>query len=250
MGLDWQPFGKPKTGFETQYWTMVGQLTKEEDWLQPSSVRHSPIPAGDNPDSLREKLRAIEISPYETLRAPRVGSDPAADAWIRSQYDNVPSRPAPIDEWVRKFDGFYVVALVPENDGLPIYSNHGLSSSFERWSFRAQFLCDCEDILGKDLLNEAWAWHTAPQLADYGKQLMSRAIAYAEAHGVTDVLPLRLLENVKRFGMADVVHVHDKQAIEIDKTTETPQFKAHLMSSAARWAAYWASNGHGLYPDY
>jgi hypothetical protein len=250
MGLDWEPFGKPKPGCEPEYWTLVGQLTKEEHWLQPSPVRHSPIPAGESWESLRKKLQAIEIPPYEALRAPRVGSDPAADAWIRSQYGNVPNRPAPVDEWVRKFDGFYVVALVPENDGLPVYSNHGLSSSFERWSFRAQFLRGCEDILGDALLKEAWVRHTASQLADYGKRLMSCATAYAETHGVADVLALRSLDNVAGIGMADVAYVGAGQAVDRDDTTESPRFKAHLIASAARWAAYWASHGHGLYANY
>jgi hypothetical protein len=250
MGLDWEPFGKPKPGCEPEYWTLVGQLTKEEHWLQPSPVRHSPIPAGESWESLRKKLQAIEIPPYEALRAPRVGSDPAADAWIRSQYGNVPNRPAPVDEWVRKFDGFYVVALVPENDGLPVYSNHGLSSSFERWSFRAQFLRGCEDILGDALLKEAWVRHTASQLADYGKRLMNCAATYAETHGVADVLALRSLDNVAGTGMADVAYVGVGQAVDRDDTTESPRFKAHLIASAARWAAYWASHGHGLYANY
>jgi hypothetical protein len=204
---------KPKPGCEADYWTLVGQLTKEKHWLQPSPVRHSAIPAGESWESLRKKLQAIEIPPYEALRAPRVGSDPAADAWIRSQYGNVPNRPAPIDEWARKFDGFYVV-------------------------------------LGDDLLNEAWVRHTAEQLADYGKRLMSCATAYAETHGVADVLALRTLDDAAGVGMADVVYVGDGQAVGRDDMTEGPRFKAHLIASAARWAAYWSSHGHGLYANY
>jgi hypothetical protein len=250
MGLDWEPFGKPKPGFEAECWTLMGQLTKEKNWLQPSPVRHSPIPAGETRESLRERWKAISISPYETLRAPRVGSDPAADAWIRSQYGIVPNRPVPIDEWVQKYDGFYVLALVPENDGLPLYSNYGLDSwSWERWSFRAQFLTGCRDILGEALLEDAWVRHTAPQLTDYSERLMSCAAAYAETHGVTDVLPLRLLDdNVTRVAMADVAYVSGQPAVHGD--SESPRFKAHLIVSAARWAAFWASHGHGLYANY
>lgn len=104
--------------------------------------------------------------------------------------------------------------------------------------------------MGDALLKEAWVRHTASQLADYGKRLMSCATAYAATHGVDDVLALRSLDNVAGIGMADVAYVGDSQAVGRDDMTEGPRFKAHLIASAARWAAYWASHGHGLYANY
>jgi hypothetical protein len=238
MGLDWNPLGKPRTGLERQFYDLLGRVTVE-NWLQPSPVQQVPLPEGIDRAAGREyqnrlwkELTEITISPYETLGAPRVGRDAAGDAWIRNKYENAPNKSASIDEWVQKFQGFYVIELVPVHDGLPIYSNWPLDSHWERWSFRAQFLRECEDVLDPSLLDEAWLHHTASQLADYGVRLMGWATAYAEKEGVTRIVRQRELET------ADV-------SDEIK-----PIQKAHFVASAARWAAWWSERGHGMMADF
>jgi len=230
MGLDWNPLGKPKSGFEQEFFDLLGQLTEPKAWLQPSPIPHRPIADGQDTKSLRQRLFSIQISPYETLGAPRVGRDPAADAWIRAQYGKAPNRPPSIDDWVRQFQGYYAIALVPENDGLPFYSGQPLGG--ERWTFRAKFLEDCLDVLGEPLFNEAWLNHTPAQTADYGDRLMRLATEYAEATDTHYVLSSR--------------RVND--AILADNAS--PAHKAHIIASAARWVAFWSSRGHGMMADY
>jgi hypothetical protein len=45
---------------------------------------------------------------------------------------------------------------VPPCDGLPRYTNGSPGGYVERYSFRAQFLQDCEEELGDDLLATAY----------------------------------------------------------------------------------------------
>jgi len=128
------------------------------------------------------------------------------------------------------------MALLPESDGLPAYSNWGLGSYWERWSFRAQFLDNsCEDVLGQTLLAEAWLHHLPDQLADYGKRLMNCARAYARIHNVSHILTARWFSA-------------KEEAMGEDSTS--PLHKAHVIASAARWAAFWSSRGHGMNADY
>jgi len=235
VGLDWNPLGKPKPGFEAEFYALLGQLTKVESWLQPSPVSHALISAGTDSNALRQRLFDIQISPYETLGSPQVGRDPEADAWIKSKYETAPNKPASIDEWVRQFQGYYAVALLPDNDGLPVYSNSALSGPWERWSFRAKFLDDCRNVLGDGLFYEAWFHHAPAQLADYGVRLMNCASVYAAANDVSHVLHMRSLDE------ADALRA---------KETSSPLHKAHIIASAARWATYWSLRGHGQEADY
>jgi hypothetical protein len=200
MGLDWNPLGKPQRGREREFYDLLGRVTVEK-WLQPSPIQQTPLPEGLDRAAGREyrkglwaQLEEITISPYETLGAPRVGDNEAADAWIRGKYEKAPNKPASIDEWVQKFQGYYVTELLPGHDGFPVYSNWPLGGNWERWSFRAQFFRECEDVLDRPLLDEAWLHHTASQLADYGMRLMAWAAAYAEKDGVTRVLRQRELD--------------------------------------------------------
>ena len=235
MGLDWNPLGKPQPGREKEFYSLLGQLTVPTAWLQPSPVVHTPIPPTESHDSIRRQMFSIQVSPYETTGAPRVGRDPAADDWIRAQYEHQPNKPASIEEWVRQFQGYYVLQLLPPNDGLPVYSNAPMGRPWEMWSFRAQFFNDCRDVMGDALLHEAWLHHTPDQLADYGTRLMACADVYATATGVSHVLQLRW------FDSADSAKADDKTS---------PLHKAHVIASAARWAAYWSARGHGMEADY
>jgi len=234
MGLDWNPLGKPKPGMEAEFYRLLGQLGTAEAWLQPVPFRFEAVDKSQR-DALRERFFAIQISPYETLNPPRVGRDAEADAWIRSKYEGAPNKPPTIDEWVRQFNGYWVMALLPESDGLPVYSNAPLGGNWERWSFRAKFLDDCEDVLGETLFSEAWLNHLPDQLADYGERLMSCARAYAKIHDVSHILTARWFS--------------EEEAAKGDDPT-SPLHKAHIIASAARWAAFWSSHGHGMNADY
>jgi len=234
MGLDWNPLGKPKKGMEEEFYRLLGQLSLAKDWVQPAGFSFEKV-SKSRQDALRERFFAIQVSPNETLDAPRVGRDADAEAWIRSQYDDAPHKPPTIEEWVSQFNGYYVLELLPPSDGLPVYSNEALGSYWQRWSFRAQFFVDCEDVLGEALFGEAWLHHLPDQLADFGERLMACAREYARIHNVSHILNARWFSKEEEERGEDRTH---------------PLHKAHIVASAARWAAFWSSRGHGLHADY
>lgn len=234
MGLDWNPLGKAKLGAEEEYYCRLGQLGTAEDWMQPVPFAFSSIDEAQQEEVLR-RFSEIQISPYETLSPPRVGYDPEADDWIRSKYEGAPNKPSTIEEWVRSFNGYWVMALLPENDGLPFYSNASLDAQWERWSFRAEFFRDCEDVLGERLFNEAWLNHLPDQLADYGRGLMNCASMYAKTHDVAHILNLR---------------AYPADNLALSTVEGGPAYKAHIIASAARWALFWSARGHGMHADY
>ena len=75
MGLDWQPLGRPKPGHEAEFNRLFDKLM--------DGVRAA--------TRARERMRAIEVSPFETLGAPRIGFDEQADRWAEEQYRQRPA---------------------------------------------------------------------------------------------------------------------------------------------------------------
>jgi len=217
MGLDWQPLGKPKSGYEVEFDKLYEEILDT---------------AGDT-GPLWKKLQEIAISPYETLRAPRVGFDADADRWAAEEYSKRPVERQSVSwrEWSEVFHGYYVLDLVPPNDGIPAYSNGGYDSYCEVFSFRAKFLEDCEDVLGEELLGEGWIHHTAAELNDYGTRLRACVASFADSEGVTAVLGQR-----------------DRPEWLTD--WEHPASKAHILDSAARWCLFWSERGHGMIADF
>jgi hypothetical protein len=213
MGLDWQPLGKPKPGHEAEFEEVYEEIFDR-----------------DNKDpSLNKRLWGIAITPYETLGAPRVAYDATADRWALEEYRKRPwkRRFTSRRKWMEVFHGYYVLDLVPPNDGIPVYSNGGPGSYCEVCTFRAKFLEDCQDVIGDELLGEGWLHHRAVELAVYGTRLREQGAAFAEEHGVATVLGQRYLpESVTEW--------------------DDPAAKAHIVDSAARWCLFWGQRGHGM----
>lgn len=83
---------------------------------------------------------------------------------------------------LKEFERYYVVRLV-ECDGVPKYSNGGLYEGADETSFRGAFLNDCQDVLSKSVLKEAWE-HKFPEAAvAFGKTLLASAKATEAAGG-------------------------------------------------------------------
>ena len=217
MGLDWQPIDKPKPGHEAAFDSLYEEIVDSAKRTKSSWTR----------------MGEIGISPYETLDAPRVGYDAAADQWSNREYAMRPLKKLLVSrrKWQEIFHSYYVLDLVPPNDGVPVYSNGGLGSYCEVYTFRARFLDFCEDMLALELLGEAWEHHRAGELRDYGARLREQAAAFAEQQGVTDVLGKRYLP-------------------ETIDDWEHPATKAHIVDSAARWCLFWGERGHGMFADY
>ncbi len=57
---------------------------------------------------------------------------------------------------------------------------------------RGQFLTDCVDIIGEELVNEAWESKLAKDALDYGNRLMIAADKIAVANNLTSLKEQRL----------------------------------------------------------
>src|SRR5262249_55417693 len=96
------------------------------------------------------RFSEITVTAFETHGAPQVGIEPSATAWAMERYREQ-ARDVTEPEWLAKLHGFFVVDLVRPCDGIPRYSNGTPGGYIERFSIRAQFLTDCEYIIGSSL---------------------------------------------------------------------------------------------------
>jgi hypothetical protein len=222
MGLDWNPLGKPKPGHEAEFERLFYQLVDlpRRDGTTDNVFN---LLTPENRETIEARWYEIQISPFETVQAPRVGFDPHADAWARQKYAEQEAPDKSEAEFLAGLQGYYVVALAPPCDGLPLYSN-GPLGYVELFSFRAQFLTDCSDIIAEELLTQCWGSCLAPDLAALGAELREAAIAFARPRGL----------------------LHLEKVYDLDADEGTPESQAHILFSAAKWAAYWSSRGHGM----
>ena len=230
MGLDWNPGNKPKPGHEDEFTRLVRAISADNldprDEEPSQGARKSSFfsmlkrgPREPSQEQLVARFNEITIAAYETLNAPRVGRDPAADQWAREKHQSAASD-KPLDEWLRELDGYYVVALVPTCDGLPVYT-HGAMGYVELYSFRAEFLKDCEGIIGSELLDAAYTVKLPRTFLQYGDDLLTRAADFSRQRGIA---------------------VPDQAPDD----PETVEGQLHIVAAAGRWCRFWAERGHML----
>jgi hypothetical protein len=225
MGLDWNPLGKPKLGSEDEFASLFQQLGESGDWGWFEKIRRRR--QGTDRESLNKRWNEIQITPHETVGAPQVGSSAEADAWANERYKELPPPKPSESEFMQEMQGYYVLALAPPCDGFPHYSNWTMGY-VERFSFRAQFLHDCEDIISDETFEKCYVSCLAPGLATLGQELRACATSYARD---------KHLEHIEL--VAD-------GAFE----EKSPERKLHILYSATRWCEYWSSRGHGLEADW
>ncbi len=213
MGLDMRPLSKPKAGKEQRFYELYSLIPSEN--LSP-----------DQREQLLEEWFALGIPSYETIKAPQVGRDAQADAWLREQYDadDNPDKP-PFDEVYQDYQGYYVIELAPEQDSVPVYRAFGQDANV----FRGQFLADCQELIGEDLLNEAWSNHLAEEAVDYAHRLIAAVTPIAQQHG---------LEYLK------------DQYEPPEAEPESLESQLHIVYSLARWLIFYGSRGHGYEADF
>lgn len=205
MGLDWNPGNKPAPGHEEEFFALFEVLRS-----RPAEGYEQEI----------ERFHEISITAYETLNAPQVGTHDEATQWIRQQYDRQKPDMSK-EEWERQFQGFYVVPLVPPCDGLPRYSNGSPGGYVEPFSFRGDFLKDCVDIIGEEVMLAAWGSMSADEMLAYGNQLIHAAERYAAANNIN----------------LDKLDIEDADSIDT---------KLDILECAGRWCRFWAERGHIL----
>ena len=213
MGLDMRPLSKPKAGQEKRFYELYSLILSEN--LAP-----------DQQEQLLEEWFALGIPSYETIKAPQVGRDAQADVWLREQYeaDDSPDKP-PFDEVYQDYQGYYVIELATEQDSVPVYRAFGQDENV----FRGQFLADCQELIGEDLLNEAWSNHLAEEAVDYAQRLIAAVTPTAQQHR---------LEYLKA------------QYEPPEADPESLESQLHIVYSLARWLIFYGSRGHGYEADF
>jgi hypothetical protein len=211
MGLDLVVEGCAKPGHEDEWRRLLERSFRVEE-LSKTEV---------------ERFQAICIPGYERIGAPRVGYDDAANQWILDA--RTAKTPEDVAAVLKEFEGHYVVRLV-QCDGVPKYSHGGLYEGADETSLRGAFLNDCQDVLSKDLLNEAWNHKFPDQAVAYGKDLLAAAQS-AEAAGMA---PKRRRTLLTRLGLAK-----EREPIAIEEQLE-------IVRGDGRWFIFWGERGHPI----
>lgn len=223
MGLDMRPMGKPKPGFEKRF-IEIFKLISQDEMPQPTFLGKLRGKKSQTKDELLKEWFANQIQSYETIKAPKVGRDKAADDWIKSKYDLLEQKP-PIEKFLKQNEGYYVIELAKEQDGVPVYIALGQDKNV----FRGQFLQECTDIIGEDLVHEAWNTKLANDALDYGNRLMAIADKLAGENN---------LEYLKT------------QRLPPDSNEKSLESKLHIIYSLAKWLIFYGRNGHGYEADF
>ena len=223
MGLDWRPLGKPKPGFEEKF-NQLYRLIQGTEKIELSfldKLKGKKIPSQDE---LLQEWLAIQIPSYETIKAPKVGRDKVADDWLNAEYDKT-DKSVSFEEYSQEHNGYYVIELAEETEGVPMYMAIGQ----DRNVFRAQFLDDCKELIGEDLHNEAWKTKLSDETLNYGEQLLTIADKVASDN---NLLYLK------------------GQRIPPESDEDNLESKVHILYSASKWLTFYGKNGHGYEADF
>lgn len=223
MGLDMRPMGKPKPGFEKRF-VEIFEMVSQNKIPQPTFLDKLKGKKLPTKEELIQEWLANQIQTYETIKAPKVGRDKEADEWINNKYNELEKK-LPLEEFLKEYEGYYVIELAKEQHGVPVYIALGQDENV----FRGQFLQDCIDILGEDLVNEAWETKLANKTLDYGQRLMTIADKVAKENN---------LEYLKT------------QRLPSDADENSIESKLHIVYSLAKWLIFYGENGHGYEADF
>jgi hypothetical protein len=218
-----RPMGKPKLGFEKRFVEIFEMVTKDKI-PHPSFFDKLKGKKYPTKDELLQEWFANQVPTYETIKAPRVGRDKEADEWIRSKYDELEQKP-PLEQFLKEHEGYYVIELAKEQDGVPVY----IAMAQDENVFRGQFLQDSINLIGEDLVNEAWQTKQADEALDYGNRLMEVADRLGKEHG---------LEYLKT------------QRFPPDTDDDTIESKLHIVYALSKWLIFYGKNGHGYEADF
>ena len=223
MGLDMRPMGKPKPGFEQRYIEIFRTLQQPEKQTKGFLDKLRGKKTVSREDLLKEWFE-IQIPSYETIKAPRVGRDKEAEDWMRERYQETDKKVTEA-EFLKEHEGYYVIELAKELDGLPAYRSMNQDENV----FRGEFLRDCFDLIGEDLASEAWNTKLADEALDYGNRLVKAADKIAVDHN---------LQNLK----------DQREPPELDE--DSIESKLHIVYSVGKWLIFYGKNGHGYEADF
>ena len=224
MGLDMVPMGKPQPGFEKRY-TQIIRIIEGSEKQELSFFDKLKGKKLLSKEDLLKEWFANQIPAYEAIKAPRVGRDQEADEWLKQKYlesDKTVSEAL----FIMENDGYYVVELAKELDGVPVY----ITMNHDRNVFRGEFMQGCIDLIGEELVAEAWNTKMADATLDYGNRLMVVADKIAEENNLQYLKSQRMPPE--------------------EATEDSIEWKLHIVYSLAKWLIFYGKNGHGYEADY
>ena len=209
MGLDLLVEGCAKPGHEREWRELLERSFTDEELSETEVAR----------------FQEVSIPGYERIGAPRVGHDSAANQWILKA--NNAKTPEDMAAVLNEFEGYYVVRLV-ECDGVPTYSHGGMYDGADDTSFRGAFLGACQNVLSKELIDQAWEHKLPEQAVAYGKALLAAAdmAAGQPREGRKSLL--------SRLGLA-----RERESIAIPEQLD-------IVRTAGRWFIFWGERGHPI----
>ncbi len=211
MGLDLEPLGKSRPGFEDEWDRLLRRLYADDELS----------------DVEQERLIEISIPSHETLGAPVVGKDKRADEWVLKNKPANDSRSN--DEYLESLLGFHVVELV-QVDGVPDYSNGSLGY-VDSHTFRGQILETCSDLIDNETLEAAWRLVITPEEAKaYGERLL--AAAEGEPRKSEPKSWFRRVFGNQPSGAASV------------------EDQREILRSAGKWFVFWGARGHPIWANF
>ena len=223
MGLDMRPMAKPKPGFEDRFNQIFGIIQRGEEqkitfWDRFKGKR------AFTKDELLKEFFENSIPTYETIKAPKVGREDEANQWVRQEYLKT-DKSISENEFVKKYEGYYVIELAKERDGVPVYISFGQDENV----FRGQFLKNCFDLIGEELVAEAWNTKLSSETLSYGEDLMRVADGIAEKNNL------------------EFLKIQHKPP---DSDMDSLENKLHIIYSLAKWLIFYGKNGHGYEADF
>lgn len=220
MGLDMRPLPKGKPGYEER----AEQILRIIFFTGEQPLTPAELAAGIKPmslDEMKAELEANSIKTYETIKAPKIGRDAEADQYAREAWAES-DKSMTEDEFLKKHEGYHITDLAKEKDGIPVYVPFGGGDvNVFRGSFLKQYTCD--ELLGKELVGEAWQTKLAADTLDFGNRLM------AKTDEVAATLGLQHLKDQRLPPQGDNINEH----------------RIHIGYSLARWLIFYGKNGHG-----
>ncbi len=120
MGLDWVPLGRAQPEYEYEHrrlFEFLSGRTKDIAPFErhPAWLRFILREVGKRRKIVWERFREISILPEETLGAPRIGTDPAADEWLALMYEGSKEKRKGIsfDKYKPRWHSYAVIQLAP-----------------------------------------------------------------------------------------------------------------------------------------
>jgi len=88
-----RPMGKPKKGFENRF-KGIFEMINSDNNPKPSLMDKIREKKQPTKEELIQEWFEIQITTYETLKAPMVGRDKEAENWIKEKYEELEEKPS------------------------------------------------------------------------------------------------------------------------------------------------------------